>query len=170
MKTKAVFKMMAFLLLFVGVWGCSSNDEIKDEYKRCIPSEEITSFFNSKTPDGKETLRYFFEYKTLRVDTCFVVNSRTALRNLYSGGQKLPKIDFTKHSMVIGMVMQSSGFSLDDCAVEVNDDAIVVTVTRKREEIPQGLGITGALFPNYFWGLYEKLPQKDVIVKTKIIE
>ena len=99
-------------------------------------------------------------------DTCYLINSRDEFHRLYAGAGELPEIDFASHTLLIGAVMKTAGFRLEEKTVGIADDAIVVTLTMKQLD---GAFVC-AFIPYYFWVLCEKLPQKDVVVEQKDIK
>lgn len=129
------------------------------------PSEDISSFFNTTLlPYGESILSNFFpspSHLTHQKDTCYLVNSQAAFEELYTGDEELPEINFNEQSLLIGMVMKPAGYSLEYQYIYVTDDSIVVTLSMKKLK---GAFIA-AIVPYYFWGLYEKLPQKNVEIK-----
>ena len=163
MKTKMFLIAIASLLLFTGIWGCSSNEE----NERVIESKEITSFFESTLLNGEDILQYSFPSLYSQRDTCYMVNSRAELKDLYAGDKELPQIDFDKCTLVIGKVSAVAGYSLRDQTIDVTDDSIVVTLTLKGPG--DGFALLQFGVPYYFWGLYEKLPQKNVVITIKNI-
>jgi len=94
-----------------------------------------------------------------------MINNRAELEGAYSGEKELPEINFEENTLLIGMVMNPAGYSLENKIVCITDDTIVVTLTMKKLE---GAFIS-AIVPYYFWGLYEKLPQKVIVTRQSYI-
>lgn len=174
MKTiKLIFFMLLLFAMMQGFTGCS-NDENKnlsvDESKRIenklTASKEVEDFFNMALPNEGQESHCFFTSLNPQKDICYVVNSRDEFLSLYSCSEALPDIDFDKQSLIIGMSMLSGGYKIEEFDVEETSEAIVINLSIRKYE---GTSFT-ALFPNYYWGLYNKLHNKIVTTKNHIEE
>ena len=94
-----------------------------------------------------------------------MINSRAELEELYSGDKEFPVINFEEYSLILGMTMAPAGYSLENKTVDITDDAILVTITMKMLED----AYIAAFVPYYYWGLYEKLPQKVIVTRQSYI-
>lgn len=133
--------------------------------QKVTASEDITAFFSSALPSGGKESEEFFTTLGYHSDICCFVNSPSELQSLYVGSKPLPEINFEENTLVIGKVMLTGGCEIGDIDIEDNDNEFVVnlTVTRYIDKTA-----ATAFFPNYYWGLFEKLPSKEIIVKTNI--
>ncbi len=175
MKKNVFFKNMMRVLPLCLVFLVAGLTSCNNENERTTSSHELTSltetsvegissFFNSTSLDGISILRDFFpsSYESYsQKDTCFMINSRAELEELYSGEKKLPVINFEDYTLILGMAMAPAGYLIEIHAINITDDAINVTLTMK----PLEGAFIAAIVPYYYWGLYEKLPQKDIVVK-----
>lgn len=121
------------------------------------PSEDVNSFFAT-------TLSEASVFASQR-DTCHLVNSQAEMQELFAENVELPEIDFDRQTLLVGMVMRPSGYSLDNHYVYVKDDGPQVTLIIRRQ-----IGtVVGANVPYYYWGLYDKLPSNkanlNVVIK-----
>jgi len=185
MKQNVFFKNMrrvlplCMILLVSGLTSCNgeaslNTQELDQEGTQNakgatrVEMKEVSSFFNSTLPNGESILRDFFPSPSLsnsQNDTCYVINSRAKLEELYSGDKELPVINFEEYSLILGMTMAPAGYSLENKTVDITDDAILVTITMKMLEDAS----IAAFVPYYYWGLYEKLPQKVIVTRQSYI-
>ena len=178
-------RMMAATVLLLGMLlplgmmcSCSNSDEteINDvdiirqskrataEYvQKATPSEEVTAFFSSALHDGQSPTEFFTTLDS-RSDTCCLVNSRSELQSLYAGNRPLPEIDFEKNSLVIGKVMLTAGSVISEFEIETKDNSYIASLS------VHGLDGTwlAVIIPYYYWGLFEKLPNKEITAKTDL--
>lgn len=97
-------------------------------------------------------------------DTCFLINSSEAMEPKYFGDQKIPKVDFEKQTLLLGRVQDYPGCVLEKQSVNVTDDFVIVNLVVKR-----GLSVYHSVVGYYFWGIYDKLPDKKVVLEKKIL-
>lgn len=133
-----------------------------------IPNDELSAFFDATLPDENEVLQYFFvpptnhaAYMYSPIDTCYLVNSHEELQALYWGERELPEIDFSKYTLVLGRKMVPSHYALEGHTLCITDESIVVTLKFRKLEG----AFVQMMYHRYFWGLYEKLPKKNTIIK-----
>ena len=150
-------------LVETGNSGCISG-----EIHAGVP-EEIVSFFDS---NGKAFVDYFYScynstsWPSFPWDTCCLVNSRAELQEMYIGNEELPEIDFDKNSLIIGLAMENDAHTVNIRSIDMKDDSIFVYV--KSEEIDydhEKYAPIQACFPYFIWELFEKLPQKKIVLK-----
>lgn len=161
---KKYVTLAATLLLFT-LASCQQDENDVENFRglsRAVDDEAVSTFFNATSDNGESVLKDLFP--RLVTDTCFLVTSVKELESLYAGDKELPEIDFDECSLLIGMKKIAAGYVVENRTVEVTDESIIVTLTLKNE-VPDGAGVIGAMLPYYFWGLYEKLPNKNVIIR-----
>ena len=152
----------------------TSNDDDIEEWDEM---KNISSFFNTTLPNGEEILQYFFPDSSIdpsqpplpsnryhQDDTCYVVNSREELQALYWGNEELPQINFEKNTLILGTKLIPAGYSLETHIYDITDESIVITLIFK----PLEGGFFAVMVPCYYWGLYEKLPQKNIVVQNNM--
>ena len=174
MKQNVFFKNMrrvlplCMILLVSGLTSCKSNldietDQLSEMMSPLESSEEITSFFNLNEEVFINSFSSYFP--RFPRDTCFMFNSRAELQEMYVGDKKIPEIDFDEKTLIIGMIMEPAGYSLESQALDITKDSIVVNFTMRQLKG----AFVAMIYPYYFWGLYEKLPQKHLeITKNHI--
>ena len=169
---KKIFYAISLLLAFsLVITSCSKEENRAAPYEKDsettvtpVESQNVTDFFNTTLPNDGEVSQYFFTSVSPQRDICSVVNSRAEFEAIYSGVEELPEIDFEKYSLVIGMVMLSGGYRIEEFNLGKTTDALVVNLDIRRLD---GTFLTG-FFPSYYWGLYEKLPKRDITMNKSV--
>ena len=155
---KIIFFAATLLLLTMA--SCQQDEDAPNKGSRAA----VSSFFDSKLDDGESVLKDFFPASSYESETCYLINSNTELEQLYSGDKELPEIDFDKYTLLIGWVLEPCGYIVEKQTIDVADEAIVVTLTEKRD-VDAGSGVIAAMYDYYFWKLCDKLPNKKVVIK-----
>lgn len=155
---KIIFFAATLLLLTMA--SCQQDEDAPNKGSRAA----VSSFFDSKLDDGESVLKDFFPASSYESETCYLINSNTELEQLYSGDKELPEIDFDKYTLLIGWVLEPCGYIVEKQTIDVADEAIVVTLTEKRD-VDAASGVIAAMYDYYFWKLCDKLPNKKVVIK-----
>lgn len=160
MKTKLI--LFAVIALLIVVVGCEKDKKygtfslVKD-----IP-EQVSVFFENRLPITSESSCFF---KSNKEDIFYVMNSMEELQAIYSCEEKLPEIDFTKYSVVIGQKrMPNSYYSVSNQKiVEFSGVLELNIITKTLSE-----GVWPSYSTMYYWGVYPKLPNKKLNVNVEI--
>lgn len=156
--------LLAAAMLLLATTSCDPEKEESDGITRS--EEMISSFFNAQTAEGESILTDFFSPSCK--DSCCLINSSVELQCLYAGDKKLPEIDFDKYMLLIGKKLVPAGYAEEERTIKVKDDSIVVTLILK-STLSEGEGAVAAMIPYYFWGLHDKLPEKEVACNYQLI-
>lgn len=158
------------LLMLGGFVAC--NDSEESEYIGTPPvtaSADVSVFFKTHLPSTagsySETAFDFSEIDYRDIE-CFVINSMEEFEAVAPPAVELPVIDFDKYTLIIGQHwMGDSGYSFEKQAVDAESDKMILNLVYKR--------LSGAHMQTltifYFWGLYDKLPEKTLAVNKIII-
>lgn len=97
---------------------------------------------------------------------CFVINSMEEFEAVAPPSVELPVIDFDKYTLIIGQHwMGHPGYSFEKQAVDTESDKMTLNLVYK--QLKGGTPAIMTIF--YFWGLYDKLPEKTLTVNKIII-
>ena len=78
----------------------------------------------------------------------------------------LPVIDFEKYTLIIGQhLLGDPGYSFEKQVVDTESDKMTLNLVYK--QLKGGTPAIMTIF--YFWGLYDKLPEKTLTVNKIII-
>lgn len=155
---------MLFASMLVMTYSCDSNGDDEFEPRRItvftdIP-EDIVHFFEDGMP-FTSSIECFLSSE--EDDAYLLINDRKQFHAIYSCDGKLPDIDFTKYSLVIGKKkMPNSYYTLVDQSMDETKTLNLNIVV----ELPSGHWTAFSDF--YYWGLYPKLPNKELIVKVVV--
>ena len=67
--------------------------------------------------------------------------------------------------MIVIDISLAANFHLEGQTVEEKEDSIVVSLIVVQDEEPEGTGLICTMINNYFWGIYDKLPDKKVVLR-----
>ena len=153
MKTR-ILTLTAALLLLGGFVAC--NDSEESEYIGTPPvtaSADVSALFNFSEIDDRDI-------------ECFVINSMEEFEAVAPPSVELPVIDFDKYTLIIGQHwMGHPGYSFEKQAVDTESDKMTLNLVYK--QLKGGTPAIMTIF--YFWGLYDKLPEKTLTVNKIII-
>lgn len=98
-------------------------------------------------------------------DAFYVINSKDQFQAVYSCEEKLPEIDFTRYSLVIGQkrIPNSYYFVSNQEIVESSESLELNIVAKTLSE-----GVWPSFSIMYYWGVYPKLPNKKLNVNVEI--
>ena len=153
MKTR-ILTLTAALLLLGGFVAC--NDSEESEYIGTPPvtaSADVSAFFKTYLPSSSsshpEPEFNFSEIEAVAPPSV-----------------ELPVIDFDKYTLIIGQHwMGHPGYSFEKQAVDTESDKMTLNLVYK--QLKGGTPAIMTIF--YFWGLYDKLPEKTLTVNKIII-
>lgn len=150
--------------------SCNRDDSIDNEGVPPIePPQEVKAFFNGHLPSYSTTgNKSVFNFSEIEYgdSECFVVNSDEDFKAIVNPETLLPPVDFEKYTLVVGQhSMSNPGFVLFSQSIIDLGDKINLCLTYK--------SLDGAssdqLAVYYFWGLYNKLPEKPLSLKINRI-
>ena len=98
----SIIHLFVFTCLFT-VISCERNDTVEvDEPSDVFASDDsITSFLSSELPVYSEGSASFFVNER-HSNHIYLINSMEELKSIYSGTKKLPNIDFSDKTLLIG--------------------------------------------------------------------
>lgn len=177
-------KLLLFLSLaaiFVGLAACNNDDNgqaqrLKDnEIEPVRVSDDIAAFFNdNKTLNdiGRSVDFGFDPYASFAIDGeggfsveelpyvggCVMINNASELPTVAPDGTPLnyPDIDFTTHTLIIGVFMDSGGDCVVSQRLTVGRGVAVLDITIGKVANYQNGIYPLMTMPAYFWGIYEK--------------
>lgn len=157
---------LLFILILVVSYSCDSHNNEPEE-KKYIPlidiPEHILHFFEKGLPNTSESECFFLSQEK---DVYFLINDFEDLSAIYSCDDELPEIDFTKYSLIIGKKeMPNSFYFLADQYIDETETLNLNMIA----ELPSS-GHWPSFSNFYYWGVYPKLPNKELIVKVIIKE
>ena len=163
-------KTLFLFALSVLALSCKDDKEIDNEGIRPVePSETVKKFFSKSLPSystsGNESIFNFskIEYGD---SECFVVNSDEDFKSIVDPKIQLPSIDFNQNTLIVGQhCMPNSGFVLYSQSINDITDTLQLVLTYKSLDG----GSADQVATYYFWGLYNKLPEKKVVLRIKRI-
>ena len=140
-----IFISAILLLLSAGMFVACSNDDFKDLEVEINDDVQVANDFLSKTfPNGLSGYQTIEELKNnykeigrewngeIEDNICFVINSYLGLASLYIGDEKIPDIDFSKISIILGRVwLPGTGYKYDNIKLENSKNETLVTVNFK---------------------------------------
>ena len=148
MKTR-ILTLTAALLLLGGFVAC--NDSEESEYIGTPPvtaSADVSAFFKTYLPSSSSS-HPEPEFNFSEIDSV-----------------ELPVIDFDKYTLIIGQHwMGHPGYSFEKQVVDTESDKMTLNLVYK--QLKGGTPAIMTIF--YFWGLYDKLPEKTLTVNKIII-
>ena len=169
MKTR-ILTLTAALLLLGGFVAC--NDSEESEYIGTPPvtaSADVSAFFKTYLPSSSSSHpepEFNFSEIDDRDIECFVINSMEEFEAVAPPSVELPVIDFDKYTLIIGQHwMGHPGYSFEKQVVDTESDKMTLNLVYK--QLKGGTPAIMTIF--YFWGLYDKLPEKTLTVNKIII-
>ncbi|MDO5615571.1 MAG: hypothetical protein Q4G16_05230 [Cruoricaptor ignavus] len=157
---------LLFILMLAVSYSCNrSGDERKES--KIIPivdiPKDVSNFLEKGLPNTSESECFFISQDD---DIFYLINNIEDFRDVYSCDDELPEIDFTKYSLIIGKKeMPNSFYLLADQYIEETEmlNLTIVATLPKSGHWP-------AFNDFYYWGIYPKLPNKELIVNINIKE
>ncbi len=146
------------LLLTMMLPACENEDYPEKVYERdLVVGAKYSQFFQ------KGLNRYFFAKDYPDREVLHVITSEEELREIYTGKETLPSINFKSYMVIVGRAnMKYRSFALLGNTLSVKDDQGWVNLYFDASEPCE------EEYPQYFWGFYRKLSLKKIEVK-KII-
>ena len=187
---KSIYILMG-MLLAISLGSCSDNDdndimkvasdgirvqggEVYDGWGKpeVDTSDPLAVFFRDELHgpywDGTgNEFKTFFEQGEWNDESYLVINSLQEFQDAYMGTKELPDIDFSKYTLIIGRTWgNDSSFELDD--IILRDKASYYELeTRLLHHVDRGAFT--AIIKIYYWRLYLKLEQKNIVL-TRTVE
>ena len=101
----------------------------------------------------------FFTTVPRNLDTCFIINSMHAFGEAFECDMIIPYIDFENYTLIIGKHKISSiGCYVKEQKIVENSCLTLLTTIYPHGSLPSG----GTC---YYWGIYPKLPKKQLYVE-----
>lgn len=189
---KFVYLLSSIFLLAAGITACSSHDlyedpeqpkshqmegqgenDTTDYSKETIPpveaNAEVKEFFENalKMVDGEND--FFYNDECLHAEApfskCIVINDQKDFSGLYRGNKSIPKIDFNKYSLIVGVErIDFCGyyFNIIKQTVTSGNDGGTLTLYYQREA-------SYCAWRHYtnvcYWGIYPKVMGETLKIK-----
>lgn len=170
MKSNILILKVALLLLGGSLVACDDSKE--PEVVGTPPvaaSEEVTAFFKTHLPKSSynhSEVGFNFSEIHGKETECFLINSTEEFEAVAPPSVELPVIDFDKYTLIIGQHwMGHPGYSFEKQVVDTESDKMTLNLVYK--QLKGGTPAIMTIF--YFWGLYDKLPEKTLTVNKIII-
>ena len=132
-------------------------------------SADVSAFFKTYLPSSSSSHpepEFNFSEIDDRDIECFVINSMEEFEAVAPPSVELPVIDFDKYTLIIGQHwMGHPGYSFEKQVVDTESDKMTLNLVYK--QLKGGTPAIMTIF--YFWGLYDKLPEKTLTVNKIII-
>ena len=170
MKSNVLILKAVLLLLGGNLVACDDSKE--PEVVGTPPvaaSEEVTAFFTTHLPESSyncSEVKFNFSEIDFGETECFLINSTEEFEAVAPPSVELPVIDFDKYTLIIGQHwMGHPGYSFEKQVVDTESDKMTLNLVYK--QLKGGTPAIMTIF--YFWGLYDKLPEKTLTVNKIII-
>jgi hypothetical protein len=131
--------------------------ESKKTISPLVVDEQIIDFFDVALPTVTKSNCFFVSTEN---DICYIINSMEDFQAIYSCDDKLPEIDFTLYSLVLGQQKMPNSFY---SVIEQNIDETKGLELNLYVQLPSG-GHWPSFSQLYYWGIYPKLPNKKISV------
>ena len=110
----------------------------------------------------------FFDHGEWNDEICLMINSQQEFKTAYMGTKELPDVDFNQYTLIIGKTWgNDSSFELDK-TVLWNLGLTYELETILLHHIDWGA--FQAIMQIYYWRLYPKLVQKDIVPKRTVTD
>ena len=170
MKSNVLILKAVLLLLGGNLVACDDSKE--PEVVGTPPvaaAEEVTAFFTTHLPESSyncSEVKFNFSEIDFGETECFLINSTEEFEAVAPPSVVLPVIDFEKYTLIIGQhLLGDPGYSFEKQAVDTESDKMTLNLVYK--QLKGGTPAIMTIF--YFWGLYDKLPEKTLTVNKIII-
>ena len=177
---KELFYVCALFLLMMGAAGCSSDDnsdfiDDKNVVQEAVATEAVSAFFEKDFSTNYSEIyqksgfftadEYMYLSKSVIVRS---INSREEFEQAYNGKYELPDIDFSKYTLLVGMVNSlNSGETLGTVRLWDREGNYELQVVINKNVNPTG--VYGLIItPLFFWKLYPKFPTSN-LTATRIV-
>ena len=170
MKSNVLILKAVLLLLGGNLVACDDSKE--PEVVGTPPvaaSEGVTAFFTTHLPESSyncSEVKFNFSEIDFGETECFLINSTEEFEAVAPPSVVLPVIDFEKYTLIIGQhLLGDPGYSFEKQVVDTESDKMTLNLVYK--QLKGGTPAIMTIF--YFWGLYDKLPEKTLTVNKIII-
>lgn len=171
---KAIFKFGLFLLAVLLPIGCSSDDE--EEIKGTLIEEvdcgnDVSTFFMEHIPHIGGKLTYLYDKQADATKDFIIINNQEDFTNTFIEEVILPKIDFSKYSLVIGYTsFQQPSKKGDKIPRELKkqslfrtDNGYTIELQYSYDTVGNDYIITPIMQYINFWGIYPKLDETQLV-------
>lgn len=165
MKTNFLILTIVSFLLGGGFAACDDSEEFQVAGIPPVSApEEVSAFFKAYLPSYSTSApEPGFDFSE---SECFLINSAEEFEAIAPAAADLPAIDFGKYTLVIGQYsMGDPGYKLQQQAVDTQTDVMTWNLAFRQLHGAHPDVITTF----YFWGLYTKLPEKQLTVSVTVI-
>lgn len=129
MARKTILFSVIALFLLIGNAGCEKEKKHETFFPIKNIPEQVSIFFENKLPKTSESTCFFNLGKE---DAFYVINSKDKLQTVYSCEEKLPEIDFTRYSLVIGQKrMPNSYYSVSNQEIVESSEDLELNIIAK---------------------------------------
>ena len=170
MKSNVLILKAVLLLLGGNLVACDDSKE--PEVVGTPPvaaSEEVTAIITTHLPERSyncSEVKFNFSEIDFGETECFLINSTEEFEAVAPPSVVLPVIDFEKYTLIIGQhLLGDPGYSFEKQVVDTESDKMTLNLVYK--QLKGGTPAIMTIF--YFWGLYDKLPEKTLTVNKIII-
>lgn len=175
---KKKFLIFALMLIAVGisftVVSCSSDDD-DNVVQEAAATEEVKAFFekdfSTNYSDIYQKSGFFTveEYMYLSNVIVRTINSRKEFEQAYNGKYKLPDIDFSQNTLLVGMVNgYNSGETLGAVRLLNTEGDYELQVVINKNVHPERV-YSLVITPLFFWKIYPKFPTSNMKA-TRIVK
>lgn len=134
----------------------NTNQDVTDPLVAFFQEELHRPYWDE---NGNE-IKTFFEQGSWDEESCMMINSREDFQKAYMGTKELPEIDFDKYTLIIGRTWgNDSSYELAEVFLRDNGDNYSLDACLWHH---YG-GAFAAIIHIFYWRLYPKLPQKDIV-------
>ncbi len=175
MKMRKVLWLSALLMMAFGMSSCSSDDPIEGQKVSTVKADDELSLFMTEALYSSEFegRRTFFSADP-EEEKCIIINSEQEFREAYRGDKELPKVDFSKYTLVVGRSWgNDTSYFFDNFEMVDKGDSYQLYLTLNHNVHPESIAFC-MIIDIYFWKLYPKMESKTVsfnrIVKDVIYD
>lgn len=123
-----------------------------------------SQFFSAELPTNYGSNQSAPFFSDPQESVCFVVNDKETLKSLYQGDKALPEVDFGRYTIVLGVEkVPHLLYQLEKQELITDGSNMQLNLFVKE---PADSYYPAQVMDLYFWGLYPKIPQANVVVKT----
>ena len=156
----------AATLLLLTMASCQKDETDSENSGGTTRTEDSGAFIDSTSVNLKPLSSdcFYTSCSYLHGDTCFLINNSEAIEPKYFGDKEIPEVDFEKQTVLMGGFQNYPGCVVEKQSVNVTDDFVIVNLV-----VSQPYTVLTSIEDYYFWGIYDKLPDKKVVLKKKTV-
>lgn len=180
--TKKIKTLLLLSFIAISTMSCDKeNEEYQEDVMGTLVQEAenteiINNFFNSALPYSSYyhySDCFFCTLDEFERNIIYVINSDEELKNACKGisNNALPSIDFSKYTLIIGQERPQPGFKPKDQlkkSLYETEDGYILSLQYDQVVMKPGSVDLFIDYIVYYWGIYPKLKNNNIIVKLKI--